>query len=382
MPRGLPQGVLIGAAVVIGLGVGVASAQTPSFPIGATTAQTMTPEMRQSIQNYAGYWGKVLNSAVTPQSVSDARERVIEPLRRDLTPVVREEYAQDVLDAVKGTVAAPNLVLRMNGLIVASQLPTGAVSSMCLKGLTDPSPAVRYWAGKALADVSSRSTPGQPIFDNAQQKTILAALQKAMAPERSEVVLEQMYRALGGLSIPEAQAALMQVLSQRVSLHQQEITRGLRADMEGLRNLKTRLVVDDARGENISARLKSLAAIAAKYLQVVSSALANNKPPLPDDLKPVAVDTVGAAEDILKFALQKFDPDYPAPGALTDPAKQGQFSLLMVGMFDWVGTKNKPGALTSSKIGIPFADLQLGPAHAGAHKKHAAEVEAVRPAAP
>ncbi len=351
-------------------------AQPPQFPIGALTAETLTEDHKRDVALFVDYWSKALLVGSSPTAVGEAREKLFYPIRNPATPDCRNIYFGKLAPKIAPSIDSKDLSVKLNGLIVAAELNDGAVAEMCIKGLSDASPAVRYWAGRATADIASRSTVEVPIFSVDQQKRLLASLQKTMATERAEMVGQQMSRALGSLTIPEGQQALLQILTDRVALYRHELNRGLRADQEGLANIYNRLMIDEAHEVDIKPRLRSLAVVAARYLQVVAQGLQNKDEPVADDVKPIACAMVATVEDILKRALTKFDADFtPPPPPLASVCNEGHYPELMLNTLDWVGTMEKAGVLTNSKLKIDIKDLLLPPAGPAPARKVAAPAD-------
>jgi hypothetical protein len=342
-----------------------AFAQQPPFPITATTAESLSPEQRKQIEDYAKYFSRLLTASTTPQSLVEARERLMLPMRGNgLSPAFRDFYAQTVLAEVRPLAQSQDLVIKMNGLIIASDMPASGVADMAIDTLKDPSAAVRYWAAKAIARASASASAEGSLFSPEQQKKLLATLQEAMPAERSDLVLEQMYQALAGLSIPEAQDVLIKILKVRVGVAAAGINNGIVADQNGFSKLMERLLIEEARGQDVTARLRGLTAVAGQYLQVIAKALQAKA--VPDDLKLAANRMVGTCEQILQKALPRLDADHAPGPPLASLAAAERNDELMLNTIDWVGTKDKPGILTSSKINLPFTELQVVPAPAPA----------------
>ncbi|MBI1368883.1 MAG: hypothetical protein GC162_09555 [Planctomycetes bacterium] len=326
-----------------------------------TAPGPLSPQQTEKIETYAKYWSDVLCRGESPDAIAEARDRLLGPFRAVAPPtsdVVKDALASAAAAMLNKCSSAKDPVVRMNALIVVAELPTSASDKLIIASLTDANQANRYWAAKSIAELSRFAQPGQSLFTQAQQDALLAAMKKAMPGETSDVVLEQMYRALGALTIVEAQDTLLDILDQRVAAASKQITGGLRADKQGLLNLYTRLVVQQAVGNNVAKPLHRLTAISGKYLLVVATALQAKK--VDAELVPACLDVVDAVEEIFKYSLKTLDPAHAAGPELSAPAKGGNFAALLLATLDWVGDKNKPGILSTSAIGIAPEELKIG----------------------
>lgn len=328
-----------------------------------SNAGPLSSQATDAIETYVKTWSAQLLAAKDDPSIVEARQQLLEPVQRQApvqtTPVVADAIARATAAMLKPVIKNPDDLARMNALIVLSQMPTGESAPILAAGLTDDNRGIRYWAAKAVAEVGKFAQPGQSPFTDKQQQDLLAALNKVMPTETSAMVLEQMYRALGSLTIPAAQKSLLDILDQRIRLHVQQVNPGLRADAKGINNLYSRLIVQQAVGNNVNAPLQHLIASSAKYALVAAKGLQAGN--VPQDLVPVCINLIEIVDDVFSNMLKHFDSGHMPGPSLTAPARAGQFPVLLLNTLDWVGdvTQNKPGILTTSKIAIPIEDLRL-----------------------
>lgn len=313
--------------------------------------------VKDQINKFIADTAKVLAAGENDRAVRDAREALADPTRNPVcSPAFMAYYPFQVVAALKGALSHARPSVRMNALIVLDDLRSKVVAEPALKALADKHPGCRYWAAKVLADVGAiGGALADSIYDLNQQKAILAALKTAMPIEKQPQALEQMYRAISALRLPEADETLLKVLDTRLSLHIKAIDESIQADLAGLNVYKGKLVRADAEGKvNIDAQARNLTAIAAKYLLVCATALQGGK--VGADLNQVVMDVIVACEEVLSdLAAKRFDPGMKKPPL----AKAGGNDALLLNTLDWVGDGGKPGLLTSSKIAIPAAQLKL-----------------------
>ncbi|QNN24185.1 hypothetical protein HED60_18550 [Planctomycetales bacterium ZRK34] len=316
-----------------------------------------------AIETYVKTWAGQLLTAESDKQIIEARQQLLEPVQRQApvqtTDVVRDAVARATAAMLKPAVKNSSDLARMNTMIVLAQMPTGDSAPTLATGLADKNRGIRYWAAKAVAEVSKFAQPGQSPFSNAQQQSLLDALNKVMPTETSAMVLEQMYRALGSLTIPAAQKSLLDILDQRIKLHVKQVSPGLRADAKGINNLYSRLIVQQAVGNNVNPALRQLTAVSGKYLLVVAKGLQADK--VEQDLVPVCMELIQVVDDIFSNMLKQFDPNHMPGPSLVAAARSSQFPVLLLNTLDWVGdsSQNKPGILSTSQISIPMEDLTL-----------------------
>lgn len=316
-----------------------------------------------AIETYVKTWATQMLEAESDQAVVEARRQLLEPVQRQApvqtTDVVRDAIGRAAAAMLEPAIRSERELVRLNALIVLSQMPTGDSAPILTAGLIDDNRGIRYWAAKAIAEIGQFAQPGQSLFTAARQRGLLQALNKVMPTETSAMVLEQMYRALGSLTLPEAQKSLLDILAQRVRLHVQKVNPGLRADVKGINNLYSRLIVQQAVGNEVDQPLRRLIAVVAQYQLVVARGLQAGE--VDPDLMPVCINLIEIVNDIFSNMLKHFDPSHAAGPSLIAPARAGQYPVLLLNTLDWVGdpSQDKPGILTNSQIAIPMQQLRL-----------------------
>jgi len=323
-------------------------------------AGPLQQSVTNNIETYVEFWSDQLNTAESVKQVVEAREQLLEPIKRQspvqATEVIRDAIARAAAAMLEPAIESDKNYVRLNALIVLAQMPTGASAPVYVAGLQDDNRSIRYWAAKGIAEMSAYAESGQSLFTQQQQTALLDELKKVMTAETSDMVLEQMYRALASMTIPEAQSALLDVLSERVKLHVKQVNPGLRADTKGLSNLYSRLLTQQAVGNNVDKPLRRLTAVAGQLIHVVAKAYQTGE--VPQALQPVVLELTQVVQDVFTNVLTQFDPDHNPGPALVAPLKSGQGDVFLLNALDWADPE-KPGILVSSKIGIPADQLRL-----------------------
>lgn len=334
----------------------------PAAPLGpprltqVLPKTTLTTEDTTAIDTFVNGWTRILCESTVPTEIAEARRQLIEPLRNPVTSnPVREAYIRSLSAAITGCANAEQSISRLNALIVSAELPNATVYALAAPGLVDPDPAIRYWSAKAVADVAGKAPQG--TFDDAQQKQLLASLTKGMGSESSDMILEQMARAIASLSIPEAQNQLLTVLGDRVALFLHQPNTALRVDVKLLSEMQRKLVNADAAGTNIEPQLRQLVTVVAKFAHAVAKMMTEGR--VGPDVQPYAVEMMKLADEVFAYARNELDSSVNLGPPLAPLAEANKPTELMLNVLAWVGTADVPGALNQGRIAFTPADLAL-----------------------
>ncbi|MBI1375412.1 MAG: hypothetical protein GC159_22075 [Phycisphaera sp.] len=357
---------LLLALLVVGSSVhayaqGVPGPQLPGNVVGA---DQIGGAQQTAIDEYVRFWVGQMNAAKSPAAIAEARTKLVQPIANPLSSAAfKAAYYPSVIDKIAPLVKHKDPVVQMNVLIVVAHLRTNKISDIAIEGLQIKNAgfgrACRYWAAKAIADAGQGAGAAVGgVFIPQQEKKILDVLKNLMVTEKSDYVLEQMYLALGALSLDDATSEALKILATRLSQHHKKIEAGLRADEKGLSNLYTRLTIDDALGKDVKPRLRELTKVAAMYLQVIAEQM--QKKQVSDEMMPVCNDIIEIGGKIMKMAIEKLDPTYSGSQPdLMGPVGTGNFTELLFNVQLWTGTKETPGIISKSKVGIPYADVEV-----------------------
>lgn len=355
-PRPVVSGLSVAlATVALVVFASVASAQAVRLSTRTLSADSLDAPQVDDIKKWAAHYTDILLRSDDPAAVADARQNLVQPLNNTLTkPVPRGVIVKEIAERIPDAIKSDSLSVRLNALIVASESPHPAIAPMIVPGLEDASPAVRYWAAKACAQVMGFRFDGKPVFDDPQQEKILASIIKMAPKEASDSVLDQMFQALASLTIQPAREALFGILRQRVASHIPQANPGLRADKEALNKLHQKLVLDVANGRDVGIALRELTAVTAQFLQIASRDLASGKADAV--MEPLLAEVADTAQKVFTLAVNQLAPQLEKRPVVT---AKGGAAELQLATSDWVGNEQAPGILTSSPIAIPYEKLRL-----------------------
>jgi len=334
----------------------------PRYTPDVLTSSSLSSAQQGKITDYCQHYVNELRSASTDARVADARRMLSEPMANPLASIpFKAAHSNKTAELIKPLVTHKDPVVRMNAMIVVASLRSSMVTELVISGLSDQDKklgkAIRYWAAKAVAETGEGAAPGEEVFGAGDQKLLIKALNTAMQKEDSDHVLEQMFAALGALSIPEAIAQQLKILTSRLDIHKRKIDQGLRADQRGMFNLYRRITIDEALEQDITKRIRDLSIVAAKYLQVVAEKL--QKKQVPDEHKPIARDMIEICEKILDMALKVHDPGFSGiKPPLVQPYDNGNTVELLLNAQQWTGSDASEGILQKSKLNIPYKDVK------------------------
>jgi hypothetical protein len=336
--------------LLVGLGgmVTVASAQE-LLPNGITSVQgSLGGDQKQVVNQYVTRWAGQLLAGRSAQSVSLARQRLVEPMNRPSTTKDFTGYYSPVVAAALGEgIASDNLQVRLNTTTVAAALTDGAGLDIARSGLADETTAVRYWAAKGAAKAMSNA---ENSIDNDQLARMINALTDALTNEPAGNVREQVYIALAAADTAEARRAVITAMGDQISRYiKNGVSNDLAAEATGLNRIYVRLLY---KGGNVDkAEARELVIVTMKYLQLVRNAMEAKE--LNDSLRAVAMDIVTNGERILNWGVKLYDSGAKAGPALEGPLKAGDTTQFMFNVGEWLGQ------LTRSAIGISADQLKI-----------------------
>ncbi len=280
----------------------VAEAQR-KIPYGVVTATTaLTPAQQAHVEDYLDDKTQALTEG-NPDEVVQARQELIEPLAwAGGTDIFHLAYSAAASHRLTQAVNSDQLHVRLNAMIVVSSLHDPGVVRLIQKGLADPSPAIRYWAGKAVdVGVTSR-------LSVREQQILLKALTDAMLKEKSERVLQRLLVGLVGLDIPEAAMKLLDGLNTRVDLHALNPNLPLGAALEGLRKLFVKTVQAKSEGREIPVgTIREMALVAFRYMTLSATLLDMNR--VSQESNTYYQDMIKLADAMLGWTARQMPPE-------------------------------------------------------------------------
>ncbi len=300
------------------------------IPYDVVTATTVLSNVqRQHIDRY-------LNERVanlldgTLNEIVQARKDLIEPLTwAGSTEIFHLAYSSAASNRLAPAVNSDQPEVRLNAMIVVNSLNDPGTVFLIQKGLTDPNPAVRYWAGKAVNQITTRSE-----LSEQEQRTLLESLASAMSKETSERVLQRLLVGLVGLNIPEAATELLDGLNSRIDLHAVNPSMPLQAEIDGLRTLFVKTVQANSNGQNIPVpTVRQMALVAYRYLTLSSALLDMDRPSQEAHLH--HQNMIKLTDAILRWTAQQMPPQVPQPVTVKNELASQNWQLIRLRAEEW-----------------------------------------------
>lgn len=280
--------------------------------------QPLTSTEKQQITSYVDFYLDELQNG-SPQQVSVARSRLLDPLRRPQVPQgFMQGYTEVYVQRVLNRLAEGRDAMRLNVMIVAPRLAVQEALQLIQQGLTDENPGVRYWAAKALATIAQRPTD-QNGLSSEQQLAALDLLRNSIGNESSNAVLTQLLQAMSKLEVREAFDALLDALIRRLAFHTNSAGEPMMPEQEALRNLFQTLVRLEAQGQNVQDPVRQIARAALLYMTIA----ARQAEQAEQAGQPLSPPQIADREAMIRLADQILRWAMPLPTML-GPAAQGQ----------------------------------------------------------
>ncbi len=236
-----------------------------------TKATTLTAGEQQSVRQYVQGWLPDLRDA-DEQKVVAARDKLVDPLRQNPSSFFLASYASALDEGLTVALSSDKVLTRLNAVIVASELRRD-VTPIIAKALEDENPAVRYWAGKAVSEIGMAAAKDPNASGLAEsQKKLLALLLPAIEKEKSQLVIQRLVSSLADLTIPEARAAVFDVLESRLAVHEAQPDLSPAPEYEALRTVLVRMAGNAA--NRTPDEVRRAAASLHRYLVLSAARLA------------------------------------------------------------------------------------------------------------
>ena len=351
--------------IIAGLGGPLVSSARAQelLPNGIVTVTgPFSGEQHDVTDKYIGRWVRDLLEGKSPGLISEARRKLLEPLRRPgATNEFKGQYSAKVGTAIAAGATSQNMLVRLNTMVIAAALWGGYGLDIARVDVADPVTAVRYWAAKAIADAltqDERTESGERLPE-ARRDELAQAVINVVTEEKSGLVREQMYIALAAINTPKARGALMDAMNNRVADYLRNgLSDDLAAEAIGLSRLYSRLAFAhvELRRSNqptapIEAEVRRLMIVSARYLQVVRDAMEAQT--LDPAVMALVQDLVASAEQNLKWGLSLFDRGAQPGPPLADPLKKGRNTEFMFNVGEWINR------LTESRAGVTADQIKI-----------------------
>lgn len=179
--------------------------------------------MRQEILALVSPAAKKITQG-TPKEISEGRTTLLQPMRDSTaSPAFREAFSAIASSQLKDAAASESPLRRLNAMIVIAKLVDDGSRKMIDAGLKDQNPGVQLKAMEALRErVQYWLTQARGNAD--AEANVLAAVNQiqsmlAADPPPHPLIVAPAMRVFLDINTPDAHAALIQMLHQRVTLH-------------------------------------------------------------------------------------------------------------------------------------------------------------------
>jgi len=180
----------------------------------------LSAEQILSVREFVEAWmGKLI--AGEPADVIAGRNAVLREFRTPgITDTFRNAYSEEVSKLMGDAIRSETDLVRINAMIVATQLTNDGASQFIDEGLSDDNAAVQYWSAKAyLEQVERAMGEDGPGMSPAAQRGIIEKVQEVFANNPSTPVARVGVEILTNLDVPEARETLLALLHDRVAVH-------------------------------------------------------------------------------------------------------------------------------------------------------------------
>ncbi|MFW5682138.1 MAG: hypothetical protein ACOC1G_03950, partial [Phycisphaeraceae bacterium] len=267
-------GRMLAAAACVVLAVATASpvAGQDRLPASMLNATSLSSSQENEIEAFVSQWNTQLLQG-SDSEITDAREALLQPVRSSASDAFLDQYGEAVGERLSTALEARRLITRLNAMIVAGELGGRGVRGVIVKGLSDPSPAVTYWAASGAARLAEARKQGARVSTSAVRDVIESLDRMLDERQPSNQLLYPSLRAAVAMDVPEGDVLFLDTLSRRVEVHANNPMLDYRPALQkgawsGL--IQRSITSRSAHGEDV---LKQSAKLAARYLSLISGQL-------------------------------------------------------------------------------------------------------------
>lgn len=264
--------VAAGVCGLLALAIAGPAAARDRLPTSTLNASSLTSAEEGEIEAFVSRWNTQLLEG-SDREVAEAREALLQPVRNATSDAFLNQYGEDIGDRLSTALEARRLITRLNAMIVAGELGVRGVRGVIVKGLSDPSPAVNYWAAAGAVKLAQAREQGARISPSAV-RDVLESLEGMLEDKRaSNPLLYPSLRAAVAMNETEGDELFLETLSRRLELHARRPAIDYRPLLQ--KGAWTRLIQRSitARTDHGREMLKRSANLAARYFSLVSRQL-------------------------------------------------------------------------------------------------------------
>lgn len=234
-------------AVVCGLmlagGPAIGQGQILSQDIKAATGE-LSAEQQATLAAFVDPLMQGLVGGI-PADISAARTAILREFSSPAaTPSFKQAFSNRISTHMAQAMASEDDLVRINAMIITTQLTNEAAQDLIDKGLSDDNAAVQYWGAKAYRDRVLRAVreDGTNRLPADEQRAIIQRVKQLIATDPAVAVVQASFEILIALSVPEAQRELLVLLNDRVVKHVQQPQMSYRAEQEAIRQLTNKFI--------------------------------------------------------------------------------------------------------------------------------------------
>lgn len=303
----------------------------PEISKECLTSSAPGQQCETAARGYVTHFIKTLSKPdANDDQIRDARSRLADPYQRGGKAEFELLYSRVLGGELLPLMSGDRPVgVRLNAMIIATRL-TDPVSATKLVqvGVGDANPGVRYWAGIAAREVSSRG------LDPKLQAEMGASLEKALGKESSPYVRSPMVTAL--LNLTGSEATVLTALDRGVETLIANPGASPAADMEGLVKVYQKLgelaAVESSAAAN-KTNIETLAKVSYRYLALSAILLEEGKVPATHRSQ---FSELALKSDIaLRWAVGKLNDKLTQPASITGDASLDKWANVRARNIEW-----------------------------------------------
>jgi hypothetical protein len=330
------------AAAVLGTLAVASPGQDRLDPSFYTNGNAWTPEQRRTVQQYVQQQVEAIGSG-QEETIAAAKNSLISELN---PPGANERFVDQlgevVVNQIRPLVTSDQLKVRLNAIIVLSNVQEPEALPLVGPALSDDNAGVRYLAAKAMANLLEAGE-----LNDAQKQRAMDLLQQQISEEDELYVVEPMLEAL---LRSNDNARVLVVLNNRVAWHAANPQSNFGPEASTLRTVFSELFTASNRPQ---AQVREIARASTRYLRLIASQFQENPSLVEEDR--TRLDLITVAASVLDFAHAelRLGGNPPPAGAQID---QRDWTALAATAQQWVQW------LTGPPVNFTDQQLSIAPA--------------------
>ncbi|MEX0885602.1 MAG: hypothetical protein WD009_04100 [Phycisphaeraceae bacterium] len=347
LSRRVPDALAMLIAVALGLIAGspALAQDAPQLPTAIITAESLTNQQQGTIDAFVTHRTAQLVDG-EPLEVSQARRDLYEPFQVDGATAAFLGYHRDTIASrLDAAFASDRVLVRLNAMILITRMPGRVPEALIDAGLDDSSPAVRYWAARAVREVATAGGLGA-----GQQQAMLNRLTGRLEAEDATAVVEQLFVALIALPVDVGAQPLLESINHRVSLHAERPGSSVQPERAAMQELFRQLL---SAGSNNPPRaaMRQLSRAAVRYMDLLATALEADA--VEEHRQQQYADTIALADHLLRTLHAELGGGGSVPAAVTDAVGDADWATVRTAAQRWRGLlQQAPYNFSEDDLGV------------------------------